>query len=76
MSARMRDFVPWEIYYEKKKEDFAHLGSAFTAKAKAHSSFAQLSDKKKLKYIREAETRYDAYKVSWPSLNRPVVLES
>lgn len=59
---KLRDFVPWEIYYEKKKEDFAHLGSAFTAKAKAHSSFAQLSDKKKLKYIREAESRYDAYK--------------
>jgi len=36
----------------------------FLAKGKAKQAYLSLSDKKKLKYIKKAEQKFDSYKVS------------
>ncbi len=57
-------FSPYELYYEKHKSEFADQRSLFFAKGKARTAFLNLNDKKKIKFIKKIEEKYDSYSVS------------
>ena len=57
-------FAPFEMYYEKHKDEFSQYTTLFIAKGKAKIAYLNLSDKKKLKFIKKAEKKFDNYKVN------------
>lgn len=55
-------FAPFEIFFEKNRDEFTEKYSTlFIAKTKSRTAYLNLNDKKKLKYIKKAEERYDQY---------------
>lgn len=67
-------FIPFEIYIEKNKDSLENPEnsetkpkSAFEIRSLLRTKFTALSDKKKLKYIKKAEERYDSHDVRFLS---------
>lgn len=65
-------FSPFEVYWEKNKDNFSEYTSLFVAKGKAKNSYLNLSEKKKLKLIKIAEKKFDSYKFEEHLETRPV----
>lgn len=54
--------TPYKIFIEKFMEEHPDI-KPFQSRNMARSQYSQLSDKKKLKYIKKAEKAYDSFEV-------------
>ncbi|CAF0897620.1 unnamed protein product [Brachionus calyciflorus] len=55
-----KKFTPFDVFLEKHREDFDSTDN-LKARNEARSKFKDLNDKKRLKYVKKAETNYDEY---------------
>ena len=57
-----KKFIPFDVYFEKHRSNFNQVDST-KGRNEARSIFKYFSDKKKLKYIKKAETNYEEHYV-------------